>query len=84
MKFLKISSLLVLSLLLFAPAALADVECELRPNSQRIRVESENEMLGAIRVRCTWEEDDIVAADGVNDCRQHVRSRDTVLGGREQ
>ena len=64
MKYLKISSLLVLSLLLFAPAALADVECELRPNSQRIRVESENEELGAIRVRCTWDEDDIVAADG--------------------
>ena len=43
MKYLKISSLLVLSLLLFVPAALADVECELRPNSQRIRMESENE-----------------------------------------
>ena len=53
MKYLKISSLLVLSLLLFAPAALADVECELRPNSQRIRMESENEELGAIMIRCT-------------------------------
>ena len=49
MKYLKISSLLVLSLLLFVPAALADVECELRPNSQRIRMESENEELGASR-----------------------------------
>ena len=55
MKYLKISSLLVLSLLLFVPAALADVTCELRPNSQRIRMESENEMLeNALTIRCTW------------------------------
>ena len=46
MKYLKISSLLVLSLLLFVPAALADVTCEIRPNSQRIRMESENEEAG--------------------------------------
>ena len=54
MKYLKISSLLVLSLLLFAPAALADVTCEIRPNSQRIRMESQNEELGALTIRCTW------------------------------
>ena len=46
MKYLKIGSLHVLSLLLFAPAALADVTCELRPSSQRIRMESQYEMLG--------------------------------------
>ena len=55
MKFLKISSLLVLSLLLFVPAALADVECELRPNSQRVRMESEMEMLAALTLRCESE-----------------------------
>ncbi len=66
MKFLKISSLLVLSLLLFAPSVLAQVECEVRPNNQRIRMESEMEMLGGITVRCEWQSGDIVAADGVN------------------
>ena len=55
MKFLKISSLLVLSLLLFVPAALADVTCELRPNSQRVRMESEMEMLAALTLRCESE-----------------------------
>ena len=35
MKFLKISSLLVLSLLLFVPAALAVVECDLRHQLSR-------------------------------------------------
>ncbi len=53
MKFLKISSLLVLSLLLFAPSALAQVECEVRPSNQRIRMESEMEMLENLTVRCT-------------------------------
>ena len=52
MKYLKISSLLVLSLLLFAPSAWADVECELRPGNQRLRMESENEMLNMLIVRC--------------------------------
>ena len=52
MKYLKISSLLVLSLLLFAPSAWADVECELRPNSQRLRMESENEELNDLTVLC--------------------------------
>ena len=55
MKYLKISSLLVLSLLLFAPQALADVECELRPSSQRVRMESQMEMLAALTVRCETE-----------------------------
>ena len=59
MKYLKISSLLVLSLLLFVPAALADVTCELRTNTQRIRMESENEPLDALTIRCTWLQDDI-------------------------
>ena len=63
MKYLKISSLLVLSLLLFAPAAFADVECEIRPNSQRIRMESENEMLGALTIRCEWENASEIDAD---------------------
>ena len=56
MKYLKISSLLVLSLLLFAPAAMADVECELRPSSQRIRMESQHEKLAVLTVRCESEE----------------------------
>ena len=56
MKYLKISSLLVLSLLLFVPAALADVECELRPSSQRVRMESQMEMLAALTVRCESED----------------------------
>ena len=46
MKYLKISSLLVLSLLLFAPAALADVECELRRSTAKVRAESTAEPLG--------------------------------------
>lgn len=54
MKYLKISSLLVLSLLLFAPQALADAECEVRPNNQRVRMESEMEMLETLSVLCTW------------------------------
>ncbi|MDE0294216.1 MAG: hypothetical protein OXI93_08500, partial [Bryobacterales bacterium] len=53
MKFLKISSLLVLSMLLFVPSVLAQVECEVRPNNQRIRMESEMEMLDNLTVRCT-------------------------------
>ena len=67
MKFLKISSLLVLSLLLFAPQALADVECELRPNSQRVRMESQMEMLAALTIRCESEDgdlDSITAGEG--------------------
>ncbi len=53
MKYLKISSLLVLSLLLFAPSALAQIECEVRPNNQRIRMESKMEMIDSLTVRCT-------------------------------
>ena len=52
MKYLKISSLLVLSLLLFVPAAVADVTCELRPNSKRLRMESMHEPLATLTVRC--------------------------------
>ena len=37
MKYVKLSSLLVLSLLLFAPAAQADVECELESESYDLR-----------------------------------------------
>ena len=46
MKYLKISSLLVLSLLLFVPAALADVTCEVLQAFPVIRAESLIEMLG--------------------------------------
>ena len=53
MKYLKISSLIVLSLLLFVPSALAQVECEVAAQfNQRIRMESEMEMLDALTVRC--------------------------------
>ena len=54
MKYLKISSLLVLSLLLFAPAALADVECRLQPNLDSIRAESMAESIEDIEMRCEW------------------------------
>ena len=62
MKYLKISSLIVLSLLLFVPSALAQVECEVRPDNQRIRMESEMEMLDALTVRCTFTGGDIDAS----------------------
>ena len=63
MKYLKISSLLVLSLLLFAPAALADVECRLQPNLGSIRAESMAESIEPVDMRCEWAADDITAAD---------------------
>ena len=53
MKYLKISSLLVLSLLLFVPAAMAQITCEVRPNNERIRMESEMEMIESLTVRCS-------------------------------
>ena len=52
MKYLKISSLLVLSLLLFVPQALADVECEVDFSNQRLRMESQHEMVDDIEVTC--------------------------------
>ena len=52
MKYLKISSLLVLSLLLFAPAAWAQVECTLQPGVDRLRAESEVEVLSTVEVEC--------------------------------
>ena len=58
MKYLKISSLLVLSLLLFAPSALAQITCELNSESRRIRMSSMHEKVGdsdgKIEVECTW------------------------------
>ena len=66
MKYLKISSLLVLSLLLFAPAAQADVECELASESYDLRAESLHEMLGTLEVRCEWEADDFVTTHPTN------------------
>ena len=68
MKYLKISSFLVLSLLLFAPAALADVECEVRPNSQRVRMESKHEGLTELTIRCTTDADTSLSLqqDGIN------------------
>ncbi|MCY4584335.1 MAG: hypothetical protein OXE50_16305 [Chloroflexi bacterium] len=63
MKFLKISSLLVLSLLLCAPSAMAAVTCELESESRRIRMESMHEMVGddegMLEVKCTWASEDI-------------------------
>ena len=54
MKYLKISSLLVLSLLLFAPAAQAAVDCNIGSSLQEIRMESMNEALKELTVTCTW------------------------------
>ena len=63
MKYMKLSSLLVLSLLLFAPAAVAAVECDLNTESRRIRMESMHEKVGdengMLRVTCTWTEANI-------------------------
>ena len=56
MKYLKLSSLLVLSLLLFAPAAWADIECRLQPNLRSIRAESMAELIDDVTVRCAWDD----------------------------
>ena len=61
MKYLKICSFAVLSLLLFAPAAMADVECELASENHDLRAESMHEALDALEVRCTWASGDFVA-----------------------
>ena len=61
MKYLKISSLLVLSLLLFAPGAWADMECELESENTRLRGESRHESLGTLTVECSWENADTIA-----------------------
>ena len=61
MKYLKISSLLVLSLLLLAPAAQAEVTCTLGTNLQEIRMESEAEKVEGLKVTCTWIANDIGA-----------------------
>ena len=53
MKYMKLSSLLVLSLLLFVPGAMAQVNCVVRPSNQRIRMESKMEKLDNLTVRCT-------------------------------
>ena len=64
MKYLKISSLLVLSLLLLAAPAMAQVTCELQPGIDRLRAESEYEMLSRVDVLCEWTGgNDIVAAN---------------------
>ena len=54
MKFLKISSLLVLSLLLFAPAAQSAVTCTLGTSLEEIRMESSMEGLEDLTVTCAW------------------------------
>ena len=58
MKYMKLSSLLVLSLLLFAPGAVADVTCELQSESRRIRMESMHEKVGddkgMLEVECSF------------------------------
>jgi hypothetical protein len=56
MKFFKISVLSTLCLLLFAPAASADVACELLQNFPQLRAESKNEMVENVGVRCDWDE----------------------------
>ena len=68
MKFLKISSLLVLSLLLFAPqAAQAEVECTIGTNLQEIRMESEAEEVKDLTVTCTWAAGDFGAVTAPTD-----------------
>ncbi|MDE0435324.1 MAG: hypothetical protein OXH92_15070 [Bryobacterales bacterium] len=70
MKYLKISSLLVLSLLLFAPSALAEISCELQSESRRIRMSSMHEMVGdsdgMIEVECTWTTADDIDVETAN------------------
>ena len=67
MKYLKISSLLVLSLLLFAPAAQAAVKCDLASESHDLRAESMHEMLGALEVRCSWAANDFAEGTATSD-----------------
>ena len=62
MKYLKISSLLVLSLLLFAPSAQAEVSCIIGTNLQELRMESGAEKVDGLKVTCTW-----TAADDFGD-----------------
>ena len=73
MKFFKISVLSTLCLLLFAPAASADVACELLQNFPQLRAESKNEMVENVGVRCEW--------DGVNDIDNTVAEADTPFDG---
>ena len=61
MKFLKISSFAVLSLLLLAPSAQAAVECTIGTNLQEIRMESGAEEVEGLKVTCEWENDDTFA-----------------------
>ena len=78
MKYLKISSLLVLSLLLFASPALADLKCNLQSESHDLRAESMHEMLDSLEVLCTWSQDDFVTS---GHCYSDVRPRAYPLGG---
>ena len=66
MKYMKLSSLLVLSLLLFAPGAWAALECEIGSSLQEIRMESMNESLNDITVTCTWGSTDIAVTAPAN------------------
>ena len=60
MKYLKICSFAVLSLLLFAPAAMADIECRLQPNLDSIRAESKMEKIEDVEMRCEWGANDLL------------------------
>ena len=88
MKYLKISSLLVLSLLLFAPAALADVECEVLQPFPVIRAEShDGEKVDDVGIRCVrvgMRMISMTAATplgrGSNNAEFDIRSRPAVLG----
>ena len=64
MKYLKISSLLVLSLLLLAPSAQAAVNCTLSTSLDEIRMESNMEMLEDLTITCTWDANDIGTITG--------------------
>ena len=67
MKYLKISSLLVLSLLLFAPSALAEIKCEVKRENERILVESMSAMLESLELECSWAATDFAADDSATD-----------------
>lgn len=55
MKYMKLSSFLILGLLLAMPA-MADVECGLRNNFDDIRAESKDESIENLVMRCSWDE----------------------------
>ena len=77
MKYMKFCSLLVLSLLLFAPSAQAEVECTIGTNLQEIRMESGAEKVDGLTVTCTWAANDFGAVTAPTD----VAAGDTAATG---